>query len=108
MAGSKEKGNNYQSEGMNMRNIKRYDFIEGEEWVCFRNIGSKTGSGGHNIKEYYVSLDMAKELCLVQNNLKGRWPKIFFIQSTNYYLIRYSIFSAYIGGNIFLGQLYLA
>ena len=30
-------------------------------------IPSKPGSGGHNIKEYYVSLDMAKELSMVNH-----------------------------------------
>jgi len=66
------------------RNIKRYDFIEGIDYVCFPNLESKIeekiGSGGHNIKEYYVSLDMAKELSMVQNNPKGKEVRQYFIQ----------------------------
>jgi len=31
-----------------------------QDYLCSRNIGSKEGQGGHNIKEYYVSLDMGK------------------------------------------------
>jgi len=66
------------------RNIKRYDFIEGVDYVCFPNLESKIeekiGSGGHNIKEYYVSLDMAKELSMVQNNPKGKEARQYFIQ----------------------------
>ncbi len=62
------------------RYIKKYDFIEGVDYVCCSNLSSKTGSGGHNIKEYYVSLDMAKELSMVQNNPKGKEARQYFIQ----------------------------
>lgn len=62
------------------RYIKRYDFIEGVDYVCCSNLSGKTGSGGHNIKEYYISLDMAKELAMVQNNLKGKQARQYFIQ----------------------------
>ena len=61
-------------------NIKRYDFIEGQDYVCLTNLSSKPGSGGHNIKEYYISLDMAKELAMVQNNPKGKEARQYFIQ----------------------------
>jgi len=60
--------------------IKNYDFIEGQDYICSPNLASKTGSGGHNIKEYYVSLDMAKELSMVQNNPKGKEARQYFIQ----------------------------
>jgi len=60
--------------------IKNYDFIEGQDFVCSPNLASKTGSGGHNIKEYFVSLDMAKELSMVQNNPKGKEARKYFIQ----------------------------
>lgn len=62
------------------RYIKRYDFIEGVDYICCSNLSSKSGSGGHNIKEYYVSLDMAKELSMVQNNPKGKEARQYFIQ----------------------------
>ncbi|EMY5895650.1 antA/AntB antirepressor family protein, partial [Campylobacter coli] len=31
-------------------------------------------------KEYYVTLDMAKELCMVENNEKGRQARRYFIE----------------------------
>ena len=33
--------------------IEKYGFVEGEDFaVCFPNLGSKIGSGGHNAEEY--------------------------------------------------------
>jgi phage anti-repressor protein len=49
------------------RRIAKYGFVEGVDF-CSPDVGSKTGSGGHNAKEYFVSLDMAKELAMVENN----------------------------------------
>ncbi len=63
--------------------IKKYDFVEGQDYVCFGENRSKIGSGGHNIKEYYISLDMAKELSMVQNNSKGKEARQYFIQCEN-------------------------
>jgi len=72
--------------------IKNYDFAEGIEYFCSPKIASKPGnfclsemtdkkgSGGHNIKEYFVTLDMAKELSMVQNNPKGKEARQYFIQ----------------------------
>ncbi|EJT2952862.1 antA/AntB antirepressor family protein, partial [Campylobacter coli] len=35
---------------------------------------------GRPRKEYYVTLDMAKELCMVENNEKGRQARRYFIE----------------------------
>lgn len=56
--------------------IGKYDFIENEDYkVCFPKRESKKGSGGHNTKDYSITLDMAKELSMVENN-KIRISKI--------------------------------
>ncbi|KAA6205859.1 MAG: hypothetical protein DU429_01355 [Candidatus Tokpelaia sp.] len=39
--------------------------------MCFPELESK-GRGGHNRKEYALTLDMAKEMCMVERNEKGR------------------------------------
>ncbi|EAM0325957.1 phage antirepressor Ant, partial [Campylobacter coli] len=35
---------------------------------------------GRPRKEYYITLDMAKELCMVENNEKGRQARRYFIE----------------------------
>jgi len=54
--------------------IKRYDFIEMQDYLRSPNLGSE-----HKV-EYFVSLDMAKELAMVQNNPKGKEVRQYFIQ----------------------------
>ncbi len=48
--------------------IDKYEFIEREDYkICFPKRESKKGSGGHNTKDYFLTLDMAKELSMVEN-----------------------------------------
>lgn len=58
--------------------IEKYEFEEGKDF-CFINLGSK-GRGGHNALEYHLSLDMAKELAMVENNDQGRQARRYFIE----------------------------
>ena len=50
--------------------IEQYGFTEGEDF-CFINLRSK-GRGGHNRTDYHLTLDMAQELGMVENNEFGR------------------------------------
>ncbi|WP_199714589.1 antA/AntB antirepressor family protein [Roseburia sp. 1XD42-69] len=60
--------------------IDKYEFIENEDYkVCFPKRESKKGSGGHNTKDYSLTLDMAKELSMVENNKIGRISRKYFI-----------------------------
>ncbi len=58
--------------------IKKYDFIENQDFaIAWGN--SQAKRGGHNRKDYVLSLDMAKELAMVENNGKGRLARRYFI-----------------------------
>ena len=62
------------------RSIKRYNFINGQDYVCWADLPGKEGKGGHNIKEYFVTVRMAKHLSMVQNNHKGEEARDYFYQ----------------------------
>ena len=57
--------------------IKRYGFIEKED---FLTILSKTPKGGRPTKNYHLSIDMAKELSMVERTEKGRQARRYFIE----------------------------
>ena len=58
--------------------ITEYEFIENQDFVCSPNLVSK-GRGGHNRIEYFISLDMAKELSMVERNEKGKQARQYFL-----------------------------
>lgn len=72
--------------------IEQYDFIENIDYVVFPNFGENasdspirgnqaSGRGGDRRSiEYHVSLDMAKELAMVENNDQGRKARRYFIE----------------------------
>ncbi|EDP6875185.1 phage antirepressor Ant [Campylobacter lari] len=55
--------------------IENYDFIENQDYII-----ELVYTKGRPRKEYYVTLDMAKELCMVENNEKGRQARRYFIE----------------------------
>ena len=56
--------------------IKEYDFIENQDFI---SNGKNLPNGGRSI-EYYISLDMAKELSMVERNDKGKQARKYFIE----------------------------
>lgn len=56
--------------------VERYGFVDGED---FTTISGKS-TGGRPSIEYHVSLDMAKELAMIENNENGRKARRYFIQ----------------------------
>lgn len=56
--------------------IEKYGFVEGQD---FSPILGKS-SGGRPTREYFISLDMAKELSMVENNARGRQARRYFIE----------------------------
>ena len=56
------------------RRIEKYGFIENEDYIII-----KIKTMGRPLKEYHITLDMAKELAMVENNDKGREARRYFI-----------------------------
>lgn len=60
------------------RKIKKYGFIENQDYeVFFHNSVEK----GRPSKDYVLSLDMAKEVAMLENNPKGREIRQYFIKA---------------------------
>ena len=61
--------------------IVKYGFVENQDFALVpRNGGIKKGRGGdRRSKDYLITLDMAKELSMVENNAKGREARRYFI-----------------------------
>lgn len=59
--------------------ISQYDFVENQDFGIFPNSGENTGRG-RPAKNVIVSLDMAKELAMVERNWRGRQARKYFIE----------------------------
>ena len=59
--------------------IEQYNFIENIDYGVFAETGNNL-SGGRPSKEYAISIDMAKELAMVERSDKGRKARRYFIE----------------------------
>ena len=55
--------------------VEKYRFVEGKDFLI--NFSKSLGCPS---KEYFISLDMAKELAMVENNERGRQARQYFIE----------------------------
>ena len=62
--------------------INKYGYIENEEYIRFHKIvkADEKGYGNRTLIDYYLTIDMAKELCMVENNETGRKIRKYFIE----------------------------
>ena len=60
--------------------ISKYDFIENEDFTVVESFHQNGGKGGRPEKDYIITIDMAKELSMVENNNKGKQARKYFIQ----------------------------
>ena len=56
--------------------ILKYDFTEGLDFIPVL----EKSTGGRPAKEYFLTLNMAKELCMVENNEQGKMIRKYFIE----------------------------
>lgn len=57
--------------------VEKYGFVQGED---FSPVSGKTSEGGRPRIEYELSIDMAKEICMVENNERGKQARRYFIE----------------------------
>ncbi|EPH4735364.1 antA/AntB antirepressor family protein [Escherichia coli] len=60
--------------------IAEYGFVENQDFVIACQNWQAKGRGGHNRKDYHLTLDTAKELAMVERNEKGRQIRRYFIE----------------------------
>ena len=58
--------------------IRQYGFVENQDFEVFDDF-ARNPQGGRPAVEYALSIDMAKELSMVENNGKGRIARKYFI-----------------------------
>lgn len=58
--------------------IEQYEFLENQDFAIFPEVGEKSGRG-RPAKEYAITLDMAKELSMVERNERGKEARQYFI-----------------------------
>ncbi len=59
--------------------IEQYDFVEGVDYLIHKFVNNPE-TGGRPTIDYFISLDMAKELSMVENNVQGKLARRYFIE----------------------------
>jgi anti-repressor protein len=59
--------------------VSQYGFIDGLDYVEVSGKTPGNPSGGRPRRDYALTTDMAKELCMVERNAKGKEARLYFI-----------------------------
>lgn len=63
-----------------------YGFVEGEDFItCFPNLESENQHGGQNKIDHLLTIDTAKEICMIQRTETGRTIRRYFIETEKQY-----------------------
>lgn len=62
-----------------MNRIKKYKFEEKTDCISF-SLNNEKPNGGRPTKEFYLLIDTAKEICMIENNDNGRKIRRYFIE----------------------------
>lgn len=64
--------------------MSEYGFTEGIDFIsCFPNLESENQHGGQNKIDHQLTIDMAKEICMIQRSEKGKQFRQYFIEVEN-------------------------
>jgi len=69
--------------------IKKYEFLENQDYFRFDKFikADKKGYGNKKMTDYRLTIDMAKELAMIEHNQIGRKIRKYFIEVEKRYLI---------------------
>lgn len=63
--------------------IQKYGFVAGEDFIAVENLSSpdlvSSKARAQKLTDYHLTMDMAKELSMVENNEQGRAARKYFI-----------------------------
>lgn len=60
--------------------IQEYGFEENVDFVVNRSFSRNGEKGGRPVEDYAITLDMAKELCMLEKNELGKKARRYFIE----------------------------
>ncbi len=61
--------------------IVKYEFLQGVDFIAPEKKGAQESTTyGQGRIDYFISLDMAKELSMVENNAQGKIARRYFIE----------------------------
>lgn len=87
--------------------ISKYGFIENQDFIAItKNLVIAQGNESKFI-DYIISIDMAKELAMVENNEKGRQARRYFIEWENKLIKQHKLPSTYAEALLEAGRLAL-
>ncbi len=56
-----------------------YGFTENVDYTCFSDLSSENQHGGQNKTDHQLTIEMAKEICMIQRSEKGKQCRQYFI-----------------------------
>lgn len=65
--------------------IEKYGFVENEDYTLVKSLTQNGVKLGRPSDDYIISLDMAKELAMIENNPAGRVVRKYFIECEKKY-----------------------